>query len=1545
MNNVAEAFSCVIIDEKDLHTALNLITASSSVFIETLSLLKMLGFSDKFNNRLSRNCKISHQILEVLVEISEKLSRGLYVHKEGYSKQNVTQTISYHRLSFISILQSIVKYRQLIDHKTCKYKLDQILTDSILDPTLYLSHEDLHLQISQLLQESESLSNELELFESAKNVMKSMAKCIKLFKNAEPLSKAHHLASCNAALLCYEWHESVFFVSVFMKVCRNIKLKNQEEKEINLLSTTLVSILSHKDTRLRTTGYLELHNMIQDILGINRAIDIDGTRKHELQFLLHCPEVFQEIIQYGCGEYSHETKHINQAAQEIVLYLLKGKSVFGTQMWMIFIDNIVKPNTALLNSLIENDGSEETRSHETSFYLSKKIFSLFIPSTTEKGEKCDHDSIMDDKEALRSNIRLMFHKNNSVRFKANSNLKAMLSKEVNSYDKLPRFSEIIQIDLSESTKFVFNRDLNKLVNVEIDSSHLTPILLRNVPHEEENLETMKKVLVLLSKSTSDDVDSPDNDIQLRRAAISRLEILLEDEGVQEYFLSHNHNGISLLLSIWSKCITETNYAFVPQQFIPSILQCLSILAFRHENIRKILHESEIFLFNCLRSLYIFHKKYEIRTDIHCLLVAVLFDEHVRIETKEVLTNDSKCGIYLPKILSDRFYVPFQYSLIPNTRFSSYQNLDDIQKIDDLLKTFWNLAWFGCANELNGWKSTRINRNNENNGIDNVPISEKLQLSDRELVVIQVSDLLCCVSSSLNNLKNVNNHSEFHYQLQVLSACSLLPASSDSAKCLLNVDWKSAFQRFFSIKPGTLEDERLFISIVHFLSILVYQLNIILTNEARLEKNSLRTFLQESVLLSGAENILHFLTRTPKFLLEQNPRKTENLHQLILRGNEQVGKLIMHLVDFDHSMIEENSQLYSELIESFIQQSKESLPHCHWHVKVIAKILMTSDKMSENLGISKCSRLLSKSKDAFWLENEREKVKSHQLFLGSNITINSSKIIRKVLEMYSMDDEKTKRIILESFNGIRKLNWLFTALWQNRNTYIRTLGLSISNVLSYSVSGSEYLTSNKNSNESFWLRQVSVFLDRTECPNARSESLNTMTDLLKRSAEDSKKWFGPTFVEPVSKLLVDGEGALFQFFDRLNLHREIIDIFQTFASQHSPKLLRDLNTVDESVIPHSNSESQVSFDGNVYTKMSDKSSTGNSQLNFVTLESPITPSLITSILKLLQVMITLEIETSKEIIDQLNENSLLPHFDTKIIPAIIGLCYDATDPRTQKVIRKNIDAINKQGCYVYSDMTLQYLKLLSTCLRLQVKKKAKNQKYETITDMMKLMIDNDYTCQSMMVNTVYYFFNSTDVQNFHKINLIAALFQQISLLTLQVAPIKDTVEKNNLTWKHSTFNSKYMTAFLDMTIFVLTFEEMKNGKDSIHVDSTVIINVLHFIAKCFQSISAARNYGTLLVNNFCHKDQKLIEKLCHILLSVHAKTYISACKKYDATQKRLINSSINLTLLEMFSVNTEVKMIYMLKQSENKCLQQSHLIDTLEKLEIIEDRFKSALNSR
>ena len=1541
MNYVADVYSNVIDQPIDLHVTMCLITTLSSLFDQTLKLFQMLGFSENFNKRLDKNCRIAHQILEVLIEISEKLSNSLNQHKDGYSKQSVSEVLSYHRLSYLSILKVAVKFREIINQNSCNQRLDQILKDSLLDSTLYLSHEDIHRQILQLFSETESLTNELVLFESAKEIMKSMAKCMKLFKTAEMLSKTQLLPACNAALMCYEWHESTSFVSAFIKLCRDFKLKN-EENEKHLLSNTLVFMLSHQDLRLRTTIFIELHSMIQDVLGINRALDLNGTRKNELQFLLHSPDIFREIIQNGCLQRSEETKHINQAAQEIVLYLLKGKSVIGNQMWKIFIDSVVKPNAVLLNSLIEDDGSELYRTDDTSYYLSKKIFELFSPATDERNGESNYFMISNT-EILRSNIRLMFCKDSSIRLKANSNVKAMLSQEVNSYDKLPRFSEIIQTDLSDSTKFIFNRDLNMLVDLEQDSSYLPSVVLRNIPPSEENLETLKKVLTLLNRPTSEEVNSSDNDIQLRRAALSRLEVLLEDECVQKYFLSHEQNGINLLLSIWSKCLSETNYAYVPQQFIPSIVQSLSILAFHEDEIRNTLHESEIFLYCCLRSLYIFHRNNEVRADIHSLLIVVLFVKHIVVETSDNMTLDRNCGIYCPKPLSYRFHIPFQHFVTEISRNSSKKNIKDISKIDNLLKTFWNLAWFGCANELSRWKTTRINRRD---GSNTNQIPEKLQLSDHELKVIQVSDVLCCTNSSLHNMNNVKSHSEFHFQLQVLSSCSLLVTSSESAKYLLNVDWKSALQRYFTIKPGTSQDDNLFISISTSLSVLLKHLNTILTNEQKREKSNLKMFLHESVIEQGEENILHFLSRTPQFSADQKLNIADKQNESVLKGNEEVGKFIMNIIDFDTTYFEKSRQLFLELIEYFIQYSKDSLPHCHWPIKVIAKFLTVSENICESLGVSKASKLLSKSKDAISLDCDGEQSDKQQLFLGSNIALNAAKIIKAILINYSANNDKSKRIILESFSGSNKLKWLVDNLWKNRNTLTRTLGLSIGNILSFSRSGCEFITSNGKSNESFWLRLVSVFLDRTECPNARSESLNTMNNMLKRSMEDKSTWYGPTFVEPVSKLLVDGEGALFQFFDKLKLDREINDIFQAFSSQHCPKSHGQFSTINESDMVYQGLLVKASLDnGSIITEISDKSSTSASGINVLHLESSITPKLITSILRFFQVTITLELEASNEVINQLNESALFPNFDIDMIPAIAGLCYDASDPRTQKTINRNIESINKHDYNSYINLTLDFLKLLSICLKRHAKRKDQNEGSRASTDMVQLLLDNDFTCQAMLVNTVYYFYKSSSAQNSQKASLISGIFGQMSVLfSNHSSSLNGLSTINNLTSKHANFIYKYLTAFLDMTIFVLSCEEYYDNSP-ISEENVFLIDVLHFIALCFQSVSGTIHNGILQIKTFRQKNQKLTEKLCFILLRTYTNINSSAFKKYDATQKKLIRSSINLVLLEMLSVNSEVKMIYLQEESNNNLVTRSHIKDILENLELITDRFKSALNSR
>ena len=232
---------------------------------------------------------------------------------------------------------------------------------------------------------------------------------------------------------------------------------------------------------------------------------------------------------------------------------------------------------------------------------------------------------------------------------------------------------------------------------------------------------------------------------------------------------------------------------------------------------------------------------------------------------------------------------------------------------------------------------------------------------------------------------------------------------------------------------------------------------------------------------------------------------------------------------------------------------------------------------------------------------------------------SRQYIFSTLRNYALDNEKMKRILLENSSSNLGLSWLTDILWQNRSTLIRTVGLGIGRVLSLSSSGAEFLTSNRKTNQIFWLKIVSILMDRTECSNARSESANIMTNLLKSSIADARSWYGPALVEPVSGILVDGEGALFNFLEQTRLDRELVDILQTFAVQHSPKWQNSSNSIDD------NSHSHLSFPGNqtdnstLNNEITEKSTNAIANFNdndVFGIESSTTPVLITSIHKLL-----------------------------------------------------------------------------------------------------------------------------------------------------------------------------------------------------------------------------------------------------------------------------------------------------------------------------------------
>ena len=77
LNNAATSLNTEPYAKSEEHSALAVVLVSARLLIETVSLLQTLGFPEKFEKRLSQNCKIAQQVLEILEEISNDLFMNL----------------------------------------------------------------------------------------------------------------------------------------------------------------------------------------------------------------------------------------------------------------------------------------------------------------------------------------------------------------------------------------------------------------------------------------------------------------------------------------------------------------------------------------------------------------------------------------------------------------------------------------------------------------------------------------------------------------------------------------------------------------------------------------------------------------------------------------------------------------------------------------------------------------------------------------------------------------------------------------------------------------------------------------------------------------------------------------------------------------------------------------------------------------------------------------------------------------------------------------------------------------------------------------------------------------------------------------------------------------------------------------------------------------------------------------------------------------------------------------------------------------------------
>lgn len=120
--------------------------------------------------------------------------------------------------------------------------------------------------------------------------------------------------------------------------------------------------MTTKAGQIRAETHFQLHSLVQDVLGLGQALDIDGSKKLELTFLImdHRGQIFQQLCKTCViAEDEEEGENIKMAALEIILYLVKSEATLGPKLWNIFVQNVLKPNLPFLETVISLEDYNE----------------------------------------------------------------------------------------------------------------------------------------------------------------------------------------------------------------------------------------------------------------------------------------------------------------------------------------------------------------------------------------------------------------------------------------------------------------------------------------------------------------------------------------------------------------------------------------------------------------------------------------------------------------------------------------------------------------------------------------------------------------------------------------------------------------------------------------------------------------------------------------------------------------------------------------------------------------------------------------------------------------------------------------------------------------------------------------------------------------------------------------------------------------------------------------------------------------------------------
>ncbi|XP_053343881.1 rotatin [Clarias gariepinus] len=765
------------------HTLPLLGTEKMKVFQKTLELLSdILALLRVIvsPNELWDECSITaNELREKLRVCIEKLGDIMCHHRHVASSEQPDSTLIHHRMSYMGTSVFTIRLLQtLLPVEKASENVPEGTTFAIfhlcLDFPFSLAFPSIHESAVAYLEQSNTENHALyRRVSQAANMMEATCSFLKDVRAEGEKNWLELLELAGQAVDGFPYHQHLPLIKEFINICSFLWKSAQASPLLQMESQKiLLKLLSHPLLPVKAETYARILEVVKECLGVHNVSRQASSICTGVHFIFH-PRVLYEISAFGLND---QTKEVNSAAKDLLLYLLKGRLMMTASSWSKF-NEALYPVIPVLQS---HAGTEDA--------LGTSI--LLISGLSDEIGGTAHTS----GTRLSAIIRLLFSKQHVVRNKAAQYLSSHLA---NSEDNKASQPEVDNSILS-SLPSLFVTD--KCVDIRLGDSKKSYL----------KVECVNKLYSIFTSETVDMV--------LRKSAAEQLVVVLQDAAMHTVLKTQGLTDKLVSLITESVNISGGSVACLSEPGVTMLRK----LVYEDPSLRHTLAQQPAFLLTLVRASLLMKANQRDVTEAAALMCFLLFDE---IATVDVCTGKDDTGtaftpFSLPLCIIRRYNLPFRaashHAVSPScTVLPPYTDLMGRRAAKEALSISWNRAWH-CGTDT-------LLSHRRDNTTHTPEFHADLVMSESLVMSVRVCDLKAGLQECVHAIRTAGSHAGVtnavtRIHLYLLTDQLALKHDAHAAKSTLQkLSWHGALERFLQVKPACPEDETLLGDVLSFLN--------------------------------------------------------------------------------------------------------------------------------------------------------------------------------------------------------------------------------------------------------------------------------------------------------------------------------------------------------------------------------------------------------------------------------------------------------------------------------------------------------------------------------------------------------------------------------------------------------------------------------------------------------------------------------------------------------------------------------------------------------